>query len=198
MLVVPEQRGLLVVGIGADQSGYALKEDIRTLLNGDPRVGEVCDFGVSTVEDPLPYPEIGLAVAERVGAGELDRAILICGTGIGMAISANKVKGVRATVAYDRYSVERSVLSNDCQVLCLGGLVIMPEVARRVVTDWLGYDFDPSSPSAAKIDLIRQYEQNDMRRPALHGGTGGYMFPTGPARGAITPDHSLKRPNGPD
>jgi ribose 5-phosphate isomerase B len=173
MPVVPEQRDLLVVGIGADQSGYALKEDIRALLDADPRVGEVRDFGVSTDEDPMPYPKIGLAVAERVGAGELDRAILICATGIGMAISANKVQGVRATVAYDRYSVERSVLSNDCQVLCLGGKVIMPEVARRIVTDWLGFHFDLSSPSAAKIDLLRQYEQTDMGRPARRGSTRG-------------------------
>jgi ribose 5-phosphate isomerase B len=125
-------------------------------------VGEVRDFGVYSVDDPLPYPNIGLGVAERVRAGELDRAVLICGTGIGMAISANKVPGVRAAVAYDQYSVERSVLSNDCQVLCLGAEVITPRLARCIVRDWFGYHFDPSSPSAQKVDIIRQYEHKDV------------------------------------
>ena len=148
----------LVVGIGADMFGYTLKEELRDALEADPCVGELRDFGVFSDEDPRPYPAVGLEVAESVRAGELDRAILICGTGIGMAISANKVPGVRATVAYDQYSVERSVLSNDCQVLTLGGKVVMPELARRIVKDWLRYRFDSSSPSAAKLDLIRRYE----------------------------------------
>jgi ribose 5-phosphate isomerase B len=138
--------------------GYPLKEELRVALEADPFVRELRDFGVFSDEDLRPYPEVGFEVAERVRAGELDRAILICGTGIGMAISANKVPGVRATVAYDQYSVERSVLSNDCQVLTLGGKVVMPELARRIVKDWLRYRFDPSSPSAAKIEVIRKYE----------------------------------------
>ena len=75
-----------------------------------------------------------------------------------MAISANKVPGVRATVAYDQYSVERSVLSNDCQVLTLGAKVVTPELACRIVRDWLRYRFDPTSSSAAKVELIGQYE----------------------------------------
>ena len=158
MPAIPERRGLLAVGIGADNVGYDLKEHLRAVLETDPHVGEVHDFGVSAVDDPLPYANIGLAVAERVRAGELDRAVLICGTGTGMVISANKVSGIRATVAYDQYSVERSVLSNNCQVLCLGSKVVTPELASRIVSDWLGYRFDPLSPSAKKIDIILQYE----------------------------------------
>ena len=148
----------MVVGVGADASGFILKEAIRQLLETDPRVERVTDFGVYTADDPTFYSEIGLRVAERVRAGELDRAILVCGTGIGMAISANKVPGVFATVAYDMYSVERSILSNNCQILCLGGKVISPELSRRIVDDWLGYTFDPSSRSAAKVAVIREYE----------------------------------------
>lgn len=149
----------LVVGIGADMFGYLLKEELRVALEADPCVSELRDFGVSSADDTRPYPDVGIAVAERVRVGELDRAILICGTGIGMAISANKVRGIRATVAYDQYSVERSVLSNNCQVLTLGGKVVTFEVARRIVKDWLRYRFDSSSPSAVKIELIRTYEQ---------------------------------------
>lgn len=148
----------LVVGIGSDMFGYPLKEELRLALEADPSVAELRDFGVPSADDSRPYPDVGLAVAERVQAGELDRAILICGTGIGMAISANKVHGVRAATAYDQYSVERSILSNDCQVLTLGAKVVTPEVARRIVKDWLRYRFDSSSSSAAKVELIRKYE----------------------------------------
>lgn len=76
----------------------------------------------------------------------IDNAVvLICGTGLGVAISANKVKGIRAVTAHDSFSVERSILSNDAQVLCLGARVIGLELARRLVKEWLGYKFDPVS-----------------------------------------------------
>ena len=74
-----------------------------------------------------------------------ESTVLICGTGLGVAISANKVKGIRAVTAHDSFSVERSVLSNDSQVLCLGARVIGIELARRLVKEWLGYTFDPVS-----------------------------------------------------
>ena len=86
-----------------------------------------------------------------------------------MAISANKVVGVRATVAYDDYSLERSILSNDFQVLCLGAKVATQDIAERIVTAWLGYRFDPLSASAAKIDLIRKYEQENLTGGAAGG-----------------------------
>ncbi|HMK96636.1 MAG TPA: RpiB/LacA/LacB family sugar-phosphate isomerase [Acidimicrobiales bacterium] len=163
-LLTQDDRTPLVIGVGSDDAGFELKEHVRVVLASDPRVRELRDFGVHSVEDSAPYPAIALAVAERVRTGELDRAILICGTGIGMAISANKVAGVRATVAYDQYSVERSILSNDCQVLCLGAKVATPELAARIVTAWLGYRFDPLSASAAKIDVILHYEQGNFGR----------------------------------
>jgi ribose 5-phosphate isomerase B len=83
---------------------------------------------------------------------------LVCGTGLGVAISANKVPGVRAVTAHDGFSVERSVLSNDAQVLCMGERVIGLGLARRLVREWLGYRFDPGSSSAAKVDAIKGYE----------------------------------------
>lgn len=90
--------------------------------------------------------------------GKADRALLICGTGLGVAISANKIKGVRAVTAHDSFSVERSVLSNNAQVLCMGERVIGLELARRLAKEWLGYEFDSGSASAAKVEEIDQLE----------------------------------------
>jgi ribose 5-phosphate isomerase B len=154
----------LRIAVGADEAGVVYKELIKELLGADPRVAVVVDVGVDPGDGPRPYPEIGVAAAEKVASGEVDRAVLVCGTGIGMAISANKVPGVRATVAHDSFSVERSVLSNNCQVLALGERVIGPELARRLVREWLGYTFDPGSPSRAKVAQIENYERTGRTR----------------------------------
>jgi ribose 5-phosphate isomerase B len=119
---------------------------------------EIVDYGVASADDDTAYPHIGLRVAEAIAGGDARRGLLICGTGIGMAISANKVPGVRATVAHDSYSVERSVLSNNCQVLTLGARVIGPELAQRLVREWLTYEFDEQSASAQKVAVISEHE----------------------------------------
>jgi len=149
-----------VVAVGTDDAGVNLKNYIREKLREDPRVQEVLDFGVADAGDKTEYPIICIKVAEAVARGEVDRAVLFGGTGLGEAISANKVRGVRAAVAHDPYSIERSILSNNCQVLCLGERVIAPELADRVVGQWLGYEFDPSSPSARKVGVISHYEEH--------------------------------------
>ena len=147
-----------VVAIGADSAGVELKNALKRQLEADPRV-DVVDFGVPDASDDTAYPHVGLDVAQAVARGEARRGLLVCGTGIGMAIAANKVPGIRATVAHDSYSVERSVLSNDCQVLTLGARVVGPELAKRLVSEWLGYEFDPGSASAAKVAVISDYEE---------------------------------------
>jgi ribose 5-phosphate isomerase B len=88
----------------------------------------------------------------------VERAILVCGTGIGMAISANKVPGIRAAVAADLYSVERSVLSNNCQVLALGSRVLAVELVLRICDHWLSLCFDPESHSARNLEVLARYE----------------------------------------
>jgi len=147
----------MLVGIGADNAGADLKNLLKRELEADPRV-EVVDFGVPDATDDTAYPHVGLDVAQAVASGRVWRGLLVCGTGIGMAITANKVTGVRATVAHDTYSVERSVLSNDCQVLTLGARVVGPEVAKGLVRRWLDLRFDPSSASAEKVALIIEIE----------------------------------------
>lgn len=148
--------------VAADNAGVDLKNQVRDLLRADERVTEVTDLGVADAEDDRAYPVLGLAAAEQIARGEADRGVLVCGTGIGVAISANKVPGVRATVAHDSYSAERSVKSNNCQIITFGARVIGPELAKKIVTEWLGYAFDPESASASKVAHITDYEQTHL------------------------------------
>lgn len=148
-----------VVAVGADNAGAELKNALKQQLEADPRVAAVVDFGVPDASDSTAYPHVGLDVAQAVARGDARRGLLVCGTGIGMAITANKVPGIRATVAHDSYSVERSVLSNDCQVLTLGARVVGPELAKRLVDEWLNYEFDPGSASAEKVAVITAFEK---------------------------------------
>jgi ribose 5-phosphate isomerase B len=144
--------------IGADDAGFAYKEALRDMLADDPRVEAVVDVGVAS-SDPTPYPRVAVKAATIVAHGDADRALLICGTGLGVAIAANKVRGIRAVTAHDSYSVERSVRSNNAQVLTLGARVIGLELAKKLVDEWLEHRFDPGSASAAKVRLIDDYEE---------------------------------------
>jgi len=148
----------LTVVVGSDEAGFDLKELLAAQLRSDERVAAVVDVGVRA-DQSRDYPHVAVEAARIVAAGDADRALLVCGTGLGVAIAANKVAGIRAVTAHDSYSVERSVLSNDAQVLCLGQRVIGPALAARLVHEWLGYRFDPSSPSGAKVEAICSYEE---------------------------------------
>jgi len=148
------------VVVGSDDAGYQYKEALKADLENDPRVSEVIDVGVDA-DSHTPYPTVAIAAAEMVRDGEADRALLVCGTGLGVAISANKVPGIRAVTAHDSFSVERSVLSNNAQVLAFGQRVVGLELARRLAREWLGYEFDESSASADKVAVLDEYEQHD-------------------------------------
>ncbi len=147
----------LRIVVGSDDAGLQYKDLLKADLQADERVVEVIDVGVYA-DDATAYPHVAVAAARLIAQGKADRAVLVCGTGLGVAISANKVPGVRAVTAHDSFSVERAVLSNDAQVLCLGQRVIGIELARRLAREWLDYRFDPASASAAKVDAIRGYE----------------------------------------
>ncbi len=153
---MPQDLRLLV---GSDAAGFDLKDAILADLQQDSHVASVEDLGVAA--DDLKggtYPSVAIAAATKIAAGEADRAILVCGTGIGVAISANKVPGIRATVAHDSFSVERSILSNDCQILTMGQRVIGLQLARRLAREWLTYEFDPTSHSQANVAELEAYE----------------------------------------
>ena len=147
------------IAIGSDEAGYELKELVRRYL-GDLN-HEVEDFGAFD-DRPVLYPDIAFAVAEQVAAGRFQRAILMCGTGIGMSICANKVPGVRAAQAHDTYSAERARKSNDAQVLAMGARVVGPELAKSIVKTWLESEFEPAR-SGPKVERIKAYEERRGR-----------------------------------
>ena len=147
----------LRIVVGCDDAGFEYKESLKADLLADDRVGEVIDVGVGA-EEHTAYPHVAVSAARLVAEGKADRALLVCGTGLGVAISANKVPGIRAVTAHDSFSVERSVLSNNAQVLCFGQRVVGLELARRLAREWLSYEFDPQSASAGKVEAIEGYE----------------------------------------
>ena len=141
------------IAMGADHLGFPLKESVKAHLTGLGH--EVVDFGVQDAT-PADYPDVAVVVAREVAAQRFERAILVCGTGIGMAITANKVPGVRAANVADPYSAERAVKSNNAQVLCLGARVVPPEVADLLVDHWLASEFQggDSARKVSKIDAL--------------------------------------------
>lgn len=147
----------LRIVIGSDDAGFEYKEALRRDLETNVGVGSIVDVGVDA-NGHTPYPAVAIEAAELIATGSADRALLICGTGLGVAIAANKVAGVRAVTAHDSYSVERGVLSNNAQVLALGQRVVGIELARRLVREWLTYRFDPQSASAEKVAVLDEYE----------------------------------------
>ncbi|KAF5012716.1 hypothetical protein FDECE_1233 [Fusarium decemcellulare] len=146
------------IAMGCDEAGINYKNTIKKDFESDSRVTEILDVGSNHSDDKTAYPLRAAEAARLVAEGKADRALLICGTGLGVAISANKIKGIRAVTAHDSFSVERGVKSNNAQVLCFGERVIGLELARRLATEWLDYEFDPESNSAKKVDEIHQLE----------------------------------------
>jgi ribose 5-phosphate isomerase B len=159
--------GLRLV-IGSDDAGFQYKEILKADLLANPDVVSVIDVGVDATAH-TPYPSVAIAAAELVANGEADRALLLCGTGLGVAIAANKVPGIRAVTAHDSFSVERAILSNNAQILTLGQRVIGIELARRLAREWLTYRFDSTSPSAEKVAVLTAYEAGQGEHGAGKG-----------------------------
>ncbi|NDD51325.1 MAG: RpiB/LacA/LacB family sugar-phosphate isomerase, partial [Actinobacteria bacterium] len=146
------------IAVGCDSNGLALKDNLVEILRKDRRTTSIIDLGVKNPDDTTFYPEVGFALALNIKEKKADRGLLICGTGIGMAISANKVEGIRAATTHDPYSLERAILSNDCQVICMGAKVITPENAKKLIEQWLDYEFDINSASQPKVERINILE----------------------------------------
>jgi ribose 5-phosphate isomerase B len=138
--------------IGCDLQGYYMKLDIIKFLRAKGH--EIYDVGADSPSQPCDYPDYAQAVGRRVASGEYDRGVLICGTGQGMAIAANKVKGVRAALCYDVLPAIMSREHNNANVLCTGAWIIDSDQACRVVNSWLGafYSGGRHEPRIAKLE----------------------------------------------
>ena len=147
--------------IGCDNAAVDMKDAIGALLRS--KGIEVEDVGCFTDQDPAYYPLVAQSVCERIiESGFEKRGILICGTGIGMAMTANKFRGIRAAVCHDNFSAERSILSNNANVLCMGARVIGLELAKKIVGEWISLTFQ-DGPSTPKVQAILDIEEKHMK-----------------------------------
>lgn len=147
--------------IGCDNAAILMKKSLVEVLKD--RGITVEDVGCNSPDDPTHYPIIAQKVCEKViESGYEKRGILVCGTGIGMAMTANKFKGIRAAVCHDIFSAERSVLSNNGNVLCMGERVIGKELAKKILSEWITLEFKDGS-STPKVNAIKQIENNNMK-----------------------------------
>jgi len=145
----------VTIAIASDHGGYALRQHLRTLLEAEGQ--ELVDMGCAS-EEPVDYPPYAFRVAEAVAGGEADVGILICGTGIGMSLCANRVPGVRAAVVGDTYSARMSREHNDANVLCLGGRTLGPDLAAEIVRVWLATPFSGGERHRRRLAMVAQRE----------------------------------------
>ena len=141
--------------IGAPGNGAALKNELKAQLEADPRVSGVVDLST----DDITYPQVSFRAAEAIRDGQAERGILVCGTGVGTAIAASKVDGVRAATAHDLITVRGAVENYDAQILCMGQNVIAPAAAKALVDVWLDLTHDPESWYGEKLTEIAEYER---------------------------------------
>jgi D-erythrulose 4-phosphate isomerase len=141
------------IAIGADSAGKPLLDVIEAHLATKK------DLEVSNLSQSGFYADLSAKLARTIIDGENERGILICGTGIGVCISANKVPGIRAALTHDAYSAERAAKSNNAQIITMGARVIGPEIAKSIVDAWLASEFDPAGPSAGNVDAINRLDR---------------------------------------
>ncbi|HBG25574.1 MAG: ribose-5-phosphate isomerase [Planctomycetes bacterium GWF2_41_51] len=147
------------IAIDCDDAGIELKKTILSFLKS--KGADAQDVNCLQTNPSAMYPEIGFNLAEKVKNGEFDRGILICGTGLGMAIAANKVEGIYAGVCHDVFSAERLRKSNNAQILTLGARVIGPELAKTIVQAWLDSEF-LGGTSLPKIEQMKMLERKSF------------------------------------
>ncbi len=147
--------------IGCDNAAVDLMKEIKAYLT---TLGiSFVDVGAQSADDDTPYPNIAQKVVDEVLRGDHKKeGILICGTGIGMSITANKHAGIYAAVCHDTYSAERARLSNNTNILCMGARVVGPELAKKIVKEWLNLEFQ-GGRSAGKVEIIEKIERQNFK-----------------------------------
>lgn len=145
-----------MIALGCDSAGYELMQEVKKHL--DERGLEYKDFGTYST-DPVDYPVYGKKVAHAVADGECERGILICGTGIGISIAANKVKGIRAALCHDVFSAEATRLHNDANILAMGGRVVGPGPAIMIVDKFLDTPFSGVERHIRRVAMLEEGEE---------------------------------------
>lgn len=140
------------IALGADSAGKPLLDVIEAHLKSKP------EHHVANLSQQGFYADLAANLARQVKDGAYERGILVCGTGIGVCISANKVPGIRAALTHDTYSAERAAKSNNAQIITMGARVIGPELAKAIVDTWLAAEFDPTGASAANVEAINKLD----------------------------------------
>jgi len=148
------------IAIGSDHAGFELKEQIKVFLNARGTLWE--DFGADS-EDAVDYPDTAFPLAQAVVRGEFDLGILVCGTGIGMSITANKVRGIRAALCLTPEMADMARRHNDANILSLGGRILSPKAAMEIVEIWLKTAFE-AGRHARRVGKIRRYEEKGSNR----------------------------------
>lgn len=146
------------IAIGADDAAITLKDIVIQYIESKGLT--VIDYSHSQIRSESDYPDIAFEVAHAVKAGKHDRGILLCGTGIGMSIVANKVNGIRCAQCHDTYSAQRARKSNNAQIISLGARVIGNELAKQIISEWLNSEFEGGG-STQKVEKIANYEHKE-------------------------------------
>ena len=142
--------------IGADHAGFALKEQLKPWLEADGH--QVTDLGAHDMDPEDDYPDFAAAVARHIQAGQAQRGIICCGSGVGASITANKVPGVRAGLCHDTYSAHQGVEHDDMNAICLGARIIGLDLSKEIVTAFLGASFMPEPRFQRRLDKLNRVE----------------------------------------
>ena len=150
----------MIIAIGADHAGYTLKSEIVSWLK--EKGHQINDLGAFNIDPDDDYPDFAGAVANSVSSGQAERGIVVCGSGVGACITANKVKGIRACLCHDTYSARQGVEHDDMNVICIGGRIIGIELAKVVLQAFLDAGFIPEPRFQRRLDKIMQIEQDGL------------------------------------
>lgn len=148
------------VAIGGDHAGFSLKQSISAAFSGS--VTEMFDCGTDS-EKRCDYPDFAVAVAKKILSGQADRGIVVCGSGVGVSVAANKIPGIRAAICHDTYSAHQGVEHDDMNVLCIGGRIIGSELAFEIVDAFLKANYVPEARHAQRLDKVLEIERLGLK-----------------------------------
>lgn len=146
------------IAIGADHGGYTAKAPVRELLESQGH--EVIDLGAHSYDAVDDYPDFAKAVAECVAAQRADRGVMLCGSGVGAAVAANKVRGIRASVCHDTYSAHQGVEHDDMNVLCMGARIVGEELVKEIVDSFVSAEFSGEDRHKRRMQKVLDMEAN--------------------------------------